>query len=221
MLDKIEIDFLKNDLVKLLHSMKVGTDRIRQIVLSLRNFSRLDESEFKAVDIHEGIDNTLMILQHRFHERSEYLTIEIVKDYGELPLIECYPGPLNQVFMNLLANAIDVLEESVRQDLDHHRMDDFQDIRSGVISISTQVTVSHQAQIVISDNGLGMSEMVRSNMFNPFFTTKPIGEGTGLGLSISHQIVTEQHQGQIRCDSTLGVGSQFVIEIPLHQSKPR
>jgi signal transduction histidine kinase len=222
-LDDIEIDFLQNDLVKLLHSIKVGTDRIREIVLSLRNFSRLDESDVKAVDVHEGLDNTLMILQHRFNARSERLIIKIVKDYGKLPLVECYPGPLNQVFMNLLVNAIDVLEEAARQNLGDHRMDDSRDIWSGVISISTQVTASNQAQIVISDNGLGISETVRSNMFNPFFTTKPIGQGTGLGLSISHQIITEQHQGQIRCDSRLGVGSRFVVEIPIHQGehKPR
>jgi signal transduction histidine kinase len=203
----VELDFLNEDLLKLLQSMKVGTDRIRQIVLSLRNFSRLDESEFKAVDLHEGIDNTLLILQHRLKARPEFPGIQVVKDYSQLPLVECSPGQLNQVFMNLVANAIDALEESARK-------------TPPGIWISTQVTADNWVQIAIADNGSGISETVRSRIFDPFFTTKPIGKGTGLGLSISYKIVTEKHYGKMWCDSTLTEGSKFVIEIPVHQHQP-
>ena len=214
-LDDVELDFLYEDLAKLLQSMKVGTDRIRQIVLSLRNFSRLDESEFKAVDLHEGIDNTLLILQHRLKAKPEFPAIEVVKNYGQLPLIECYPAQLNQVFMNLIANAIDVLEESVRQ-----QTNDEPPSQAGTIWISTQMTAEDQVQIAIADNGSGMPETVRSRIFNPFFTTKPVGKGTGLGLSISHQIVTEKHNGIMWCDSTIGEGTKFVIAISIRQSEP-
>ncbi|BAY20567.1 integral membrane sensor signal transduction histidine kinase [Calothrix sp. NIES-2100] len=200
-LDDVEFDFLHEDLIKLLQSMKVGTERIRQIVLSLRNFSRLDESDFKEADIHEGIDNTLLILQHRLP------AVEVIKDYSQLPLVECYPGQLNQVFMNILTNAIDAVEESAQQ------------TQPGKIWISTQVTADNQVQIAIADNGAGISEKVRSRIFDPFFTTKPIGKGTGLGLSISYKIITERHHGKIWCDSTEGEGTKFVLEIPVHQPK--
>ena len=208
----MELDFLYEDLAKLLQSMKVGTDRIRQIVLSLRNFSRLDESEFKAVDLHEGIDNTLLLLQHRFKANPGAPAIQLVKGYGQLPLVECYPSQLNQVFMNLVANAIDVLEDSIKQ-----RTQEQQPAQPDTIWISTQVTAEKRIKITIADNGLGMSETVRSCIFEPFFTTKPIGKGTGLGLSISYQIVTEKHKGIMWCDSTLGEGTKFVIEIPIRQ----
>ncbi|BAZ50234.1 integral membrane sensor signal transduction histidine kinase [Nostoc sp. NIES-4103] len=214
-LDEVELDFLNEDLIKLLQSMKIGTERIRQIVLSLRNFSRLDESEFKAVDLHEGIDNTLLILQHRLKPRPESPAIEVVKDYRQLPLVECYPGQLNQAFMNLLANAIDALEETVR----HQKTKAEQQTQPSTIWISTQVIAENQVQIAIADNGSGIPETVRSRIFDPFFTTKPIGKGTGLGLSISYKIVTEKHHGKMWCDSTLGEGSKFVIEIPVHQPK--
>ncbi|WGV27527.1 sensor histidine kinase [Halotia branconii] len=214
-LDDVELEFLSEDLLKLLQSMKVGTERIRQIVLSLRNFSRLDESDFKAVDIHEGIDNTLLILQHRLKARPEIAAIEVVKDYSQLPLVECYPGQLNQVFMNLLTNAIDALEESASQQTKAE-----QPTQIGKIWISTQVTANNQVQIAIADNGLGISQTVRERVFDPFFTTKPIGKGTGLGLSISYKIVTEKHHGKIWCDSTLKEGTKFLIEIPVHQPKP-
>ncbi|MBI4782500.1 MAG: HAMP domain-containing histidine kinase [Oscillatoriophycideae cyanobacterium NC_groundwater_1537_Pr4_S-0.65um_50_18] len=215
-LDDVELDFLEQDLVKLLRSMKVGTDRIRQIVLSLRNFSRLDESEFKAVDLREGIDNTLLILQHRLKAKPESPAIEVIKEYAQLPLVECYPGQLNQVFMNLIANAIDVLDEAVQQ-----RIKDGQPAQPSTIWISTQMKAEDRVQIIIADNGLGMPETVRSHMFDPFFTTKPIGKGTGLGLSISYKIVTEKHNGEMKCDSTLGEGTKFVIEIPMRQSQPK
>lgn len=212
-LDEVELDFLNEDLIKLLQSMKIGTERIRQIVLSVRNFSRLDESEFKAVDLHEGIDNTLLILQHRLKARPESPAIEVVKNYSQLPLVECYPGQLNQAFMNLLANAIDALEESVRQQKTKAKPQ----TQPGTIWISTQVMADNWVEIAIADNGSGIPETVRSRIFDPFFTTKPIGKGTGLGLSISYKIVTEKHYGKMWCDSTLGEGSKFVISIPVHQ----
>lgn len=208
-LDEVELDFLNEDLPKLLKSMKIGTDRIRQIVLSLRNFSRLDEAEFKAVDLHEGIDNTLLILQYRLKARPESPAIKVVKDYGQLPLVECYAGQLNQAFMNLLANAIDVLEESPQK------------TQPATIWISTQVIADNRVQIAIADNGSGISETMRSRIFDPFFTTKPIGKGTGLGLSISYKIVMEKHHGKIYCDSTPGEGTKLVIEIPVHQHLPK
>ncbi len=213
-LNDIELDFLVEDVAKILNSMKVGTDRIREIVLSLRNFSRLDESECKAVDIHEGIDSTLMILQHRLKATAKRPEIQILKQYAQLPLVECYPGQLNQVLMNLLANAIDALEES-------NQGRSFQEIatRPNTITIQTQLSQSDWIRIAIADNGMGISEAVRSRLFDPFFTTKVVGQGTGLGLSISYQIVTEKHGGNIWCDSTLGQGTKFVIEIPVIQLK--
>ncbi|WP_172892776.1 sensor histidine kinase [Calothrix sp. NIES-3974] len=213
-LDEVELDFLFEDLVKLLQSMKVGTNRIRQIVLSLRNFSRLDESEFKAVDLHEGIDNTLLILQHRLKPKPESPAIEVIKEYAQLPPVECYPGQLNQVFMNLIANAIDALDEVVQE-----RIKDEKPAQTSKIWISTQVKAENRVQITIADNGPGISEKVRSRLFDPFFTTKPVGKGTGLGLSISYQIVTEKHKGMIWCDSTPGEGTKFMIEIPICQSE--
>ena len=213
-LDDVELDFLNQDVMKLLQSMKVGTERIREIVLSLRNFSRLDESEFKAVDLHQGIENTLLILQHRLNARPESPAIEVVKDYSQLPLVECYPGQLNQVFINLLTNALEVLEESAQQQTKAN-----QQTQPGKIWISTQVTADNLVQIAIADNGSGIPETVSGRIFDPFFTTKPIGKGTGLGLSISYQIVTEKHHGKIWCDSTIREGFKIVIEIPIHQPK--
>jgi signal transduction histidine kinase len=207
-LNDVDLDFLSEDLGKLLQSMKVGTDRIRQIVLSLRNFSRLDESDFKAVDLHEGIDNTLLILQHRLKSTPER-SIEIVRNYAQLPLIECYPGQINQVFMNLIANAIDALEESAQRSPRQSPC---------TIWISTQLEPENFVRITIADNGSGMPEDVRSHIFNPFFTTKPVGKGTGLGLSISYQIVTEKHHGTMACDSEPGAGTKFMIEIPIRQA---
>lgn len=209
-LDDVELDFLYEDLEKLLQSMKIGTDRIQQIVLSLRNFSRLDESEFKAVDLHEGIDSTLMILQHRLEAKSERPLIEVVKEYGHLPLVGCYPGQLNQVFMNLIANAIDALEKSAQQ-----RTEGECPAQPSTIWISTQMQAKERVRITIADNGIGMPETLRSRIFNPFFTTKPIGKSTGLGLSISYRIVTEKHRGMMWCDSKIGEGTKLVIEIPL------
>jgi signal transduction histidine kinase len=208
-LDEIDLEFLQTDLDKVLGSMKVGTDRICDIVLSLRNFSRLDEADFKAVDIHEGIDSTLLILEHRFKSKSNRTGIEVIRNYSFLPIVECYSGQLNQVFMNVISNAIDALEERNQQRTD-------EDIRNNpsTIIITTAVIQDEWISIQISDNGPGMSEDVRSQIFDPFFTTKPVGQGTGLGLSISYQIVTKRHSGKISCDSTVGQGTTFTIEIP-------
>ncbi|MEH1783490.1 ATP-binding protein [Nostoc sp.] len=212
--EAIDLNFLIADLPNLLTSMTVGAERITEIVLSLRNFSRLDEAEMKAVNIHEGIDNTLMILEHRLKLKSNHPTIEVIKEYGDLPLVECYAGQLNQVFMNLLANAIDALQESV------------ENIEWGVgekalptpqIRIQTKLTGENQVVICIADNGTGIPEKVQKHLFEPFFTTKPIGKGTGLGLSISYQIITQKHQGKLQCVSAPGQGTEFVIVIPLNQ----
>ncbi len=211
-LDDVDLNFLNEDLTKILKSMKMGTDRIRDIVVSLRNFSRLDQAEFKPVDLHQGIDNTVMILQHRLKANAERPTIEVVREYGDIPLVECYAGQLNQVFMNLLSNAIDALEEG-------NAGRSFEDIvgQPNRISITTTKTEQDWVQIAIADNGTGIPEKSRSHLFDPFFTTKPVGKGTGLGLSISYQIVTEKHGGKLWCDSTLSEGTKFAIEIPIHQ----
>ncbi|WGV28843.1 ATP-binding sensor histidine kinase [Halotia branconii] len=208
---EIDMDFLAEDLPKIIDSMKVGSSRIRNIVLGLRNFSRLDESEMKPVDIHEGLDNTLMILQHRLKEQSERPEIKVIKEYTQLPQVNCYAGQLNQVFMNLLSNAIDALEESFvsGQCANETTTNNLQ------IQIQTQIVDSNWIKICIADNGFGMTEAVQQKVFDPFFTTKPIGNGTGLGLSISYQIVVDKHKGQLTCNSTLRQGTEFVIEIPI------
>jgi signal transduction histidine kinase len=168
----------------------------------------MDEAERKAVNIHDGIDSTLMILQHRLKAKPEHSGIEIIKDYGNLPLVECYAGELNQVFMNVLSNAIDVLEESF---VSHPE----RKMASPRITIHTEQINTHQVEIRIADNGLGMPEAVRQRLFDPFFTTKPVGKGTGMGLSISYQIVTEKHGGTLCCNSAPGHGAEFIIRIPL------
>jgi PAS domain S-box-containing protein len=202
---KIDLDFLIKDFPKLLSSMKVGADRINQIVLSLRNFSRHDEAEMKSVDIHEGIDSTLMILQNRLKAQGGNPEITVIKDYGMLPLVECYAGQLNQVFMNLISNAIDALEEATGKEPS----------LLPSIQIYTEAKGENQAVIHIKDNGAGMTEEVQQKLFNPFFTTKPMGKGTGLGLSISYQIIVEKHGGQLQCFSVPGQGTEFIIEIPI------
>jgi len=208
--EDIEVDFLIEDFPKILESMKVGAERIRDLVVSLRNFSRLDESQMKRVDIHEGIESTLLILQHRLKATASRPAIEIIKEYGDFPKIECYAGQLNQVFMNLIANAIDALEE-------YNSQRSAKDIYAcpNTIRITTS-TNSNTVSIRISDNGLGITQEVIRNLFDPFFTTKPVGKGTGLGLSISYQIV-EKHRGKLQCFSVLGEGAEFVIEIPIAQ----
>ena len=209
--EAIDLEFLQEDLIKVLGSMKIGTDRIRQIVLSLRNFSRLDEAEFKAVNIHEGIDSTLLILQHRWKARPDHLEIEVIKDYGTLPEVECYPGQLNQVLMNILANAIDALEEaSTKRTLQERDKPDR-------ITIRTLVVDSRWVEIAIADTGDGIAEAVQERIFDPFFTTKPVGKGTGIGMSISYQIIVEKHKGKLKCFSRPREGTEFVIQIPIWQ----
>ena len=208
-----DLEFLVDDLAKMLQSMRVGTDRIREIVLSLRNFSRLDESDFKEVDIHEGIDNTLVILRHRLKAKTERPEIQVVKDYSALPLVECYAGQLNQVFMNILSNAIDAFDE-----FNKHRSSEDIAANPNILWIHTALTGTRHVRITIADNGPGISDSARSRLFNPFFTTKAVGKGTGLGLSISYQIITEKHGGTLTCLSTPGQGAKFIIEIPIRQS---
>lgn len=198
----LDIEFLAEDLPKLMASMQVGTKRIRQIVLSLRNFSRLDEADMKFVDINEGLDNTLMILNHRLTATPNQPEIQIVKKYGDLPLVECYAGQLNQVFMNVLANSIDAIEESLVKN-------------QGQICIRTELANDKQVIIQIYDNGIGMSEEVKQRVFDYMFTTKPVGKGIGLGMAIAYQIVVEKHAGTIEVDSTPGYGTEFTIRIPL------
>ena len=210
--ENIDLEFLIADFPRLLDSMQVGADRIRQIVLSLRNFSRLDEAEMKAVDIHEGIDSTLLLLQNQLKAKPENLGIEIFKEYGSLPMVECYAGFLNQVFMNIIRNAIDAIEESWV----NYPIASISNKKSQ-IRIGTSLINSNQVEIRIADNGAGMTEEVRQKVFDPFFTTKPVGSGTGLGLAISYQIVVEKHHGSPTCVSEPGQGAEFVIEIPLKQ----
>jgi signal transduction histidine kinase len=222
-IEEIDLEFLLEDWSKLINSMQVGAERIEQTVLSLKSFSRLDESELKPVDIHENIDNTLLILQHRLRPEGNRPEIKVMKDYGQLPLVYCYASQLNQVFMNLFDNAIDALEYQPEP---------------RVITISTaliqnsKLTVQNEqgktpnpqslnlnyqyAVIRIADNGIGMCEEVCQHIFDPFFTTKSVGSGTGLGLAISHQIIVEKHKGQIRCISLPGQGTELIVEIPIN-----
>jgi signal transduction histidine kinase len=212
--EELDLEFLQEDLVKILGSMQLGTERIRQIVLSLRNFSRMDEAEFKDVDLHEGIESTLLILQHRLKARLERPEIEVIRDYGNLPKVECYAGPLNQVFMNILVNAIDAIEEVNAKRTDREIKDN-----PGRITIRTSVVDSQWVEVAIADNGPGIPESVKQRIFDPFFTTKPVGKGTGMGMSISYQIITEKHNGKLECFSTPGKGTEFAIVIPIQQQQ--
>ena len=211
-LDHLDLDFLQVDLPKLLASMTVGTERIHEIVLSLRNFSRMDEAEYKAVDVHEGLDSTLLILQHRLNESPDRPEIVVTKHYDDLPLVECYCGPLNQVFMNILSNAIDALEENSAP-MNGHRPHSFEQTL-GQIIIRTSVVNDDWIQVAIADTGPGMSKDLQEKMFEPFFTTKPVGKGTGMGMPISYQIIVERHKGTLDCVSTPGRGTEFIIQIP-------
>ncbi|MFN6560349.1 MAG: GAF domain-containing protein [Nostoc sp. ChiSLP01] len=202
----IDLDFIADDLPKILTSMTMGAERISQLVLSLRSFSRLDEAEMKPVHLHEGIDSTLLILQHRLQPQTNSFAIEIIKEYGDLPPVVCYAAQMNQVFMNILNNAIDALEYAVNLG---------QIIDNPKIWIRTQVREWNTIIICIADNGCGIPETMRSRIFEPFFTTKQPGQGTGLGLSISYQIVVEKHGGNIKCVSQPGKGCEFWIEIPI------
>ncbi|AFZ16553.1 PAS domain S-box protein [Allocoleopsis franciscana] len=218
--ESIDLDFLSEDLPKLMNSMQMGAERIRQIVLSLRNFSRLDKAAREPVDVHQGIDNTLLLLQHRVKAKAGRPKIEIVKEYGELPLVECYAGQMNQVFMNILGNAIDALEElnverSQVEGLSHDVQSNQEQPPTPCIRIRTQLKDDNTVLIRIADNGPGMTAQVQQQIFDPFFTTKSVGQGTGLGLSISYQIIVDKHGGQLKCASTPGEGTEFWIELPV------
>jgi urea transport system substrate-binding protein len=206
---EIELEFLMQDLPKTLGSMEIGAERIRHLVLSLRNFSRLDQAQMQPMDIHEGMESTLLLLRNRLKGNGHNPEIELVKEYGELPSVECYPSQLNQVFMNLLGNAIDALEEVVARNGTRF---------SPMIRICTEAPSADYVRVRISDNGSGMTDDVKLKLFDPFFTTKPIGKGTGLGLSISYQIVVDKHKGILQCHSTPGQGTEFIIEIPVRQN---
>ncbi|WP_413198486.1 ATP-binding protein [Nostoc piscinale] len=207
--EEIDLDFVSEDLPKLISSMSLGIKRVREIVLSLRNFSRTEQSQMTAADIHEGIDSTLLILDNRLKTSRSNFGIEVIKNYDVIPLVECYPSQLNQVFMNILANAIDALDGQEKE---------------GVITISTSLengkSFAHSPYIVvrIQDNGSGMTQDVRDRLFEPFFTTKPIGKGTGLGMPICRKII-EKHNGQIECFSEPGQGTVFCIHIPISARK--
>ncbi|MBD2067320.1 hypothetical protein H6F93_07225 [Leptolyngbya sp. FACHB-671] len=208
--NSIDLDFLIDDLPKLLSSMQVGVDRIQEIVLALRNFSRIDGANFKPSDLHEGLESTLLILQSRLRAKSGFAGITIIKEYGDLPLVECDAGQINQVFMNILSNAIDALEEYQQHFQLHPEL-------SATIWIRTQRLNSQRIAIRIADNGSGISETTQRQLFDPFFTTKSVGKGTGLGLSISYRIITERHGGNLQCISTPGQGAEFIIELPIQQ----
>ncbi|MBD2507228.1 HAMP domain-containing protein [Nostoc muscorum FACHB-395] len=202
--EEADIEYLTEDLPKMLASMKIGASRIREIVLSLRIFSRLDEAEFKSADIHEGIDSTLLILQHRIKSQNARPQITVIKEYGDIPKIQCFAGQLNQVFMNILANSIDALEEAFEKGL----------CQEPIIRISS-IQVNENVVVNIADNGTGIPEAIQSRLFDPFFTTKAVGKGTGMGLSISYQIITDKHGGSLKCISSPGEGTEFVITIPV------
>lgn len=199
-INEIDLDFVLEDLPKTLQSMQMGTERIKQIVLSLRTFSRMDEAEYKTVDLHHGLDSTLVILGHRVKESGENAGITITKDYGEIPHIACYAGQMNQVFMNILVNAIDALEEDKTQNAE--------------IMISTACQAEYLI-ITISDNGPGIADDIQHKIFDPFFTTKKVGKGTGMGMAISYQIVVDKHHGQLTCSSSPENGTKFTIQLPL------
>jgi signal transduction histidine kinase len=231
--EAIDYEFLRQDLPKVLDSMKLGADRITQIVRSLRNFSRTEQAQTKPFNIHEGIDSTLLILQHRLKPKGSYSGIQIVKEYGDLPLVECYASQLNQVFMNILSNGIDALEHQkeprvitisteVRESSELYRccasprLLNFE-LEEPISPQGFKLKIPNPQSVIIRirDNGPGMTETVKKHLFDPFFTTKPVGKGTGLGLSISYQIVVEKHGGFLTCRSQPGQGAEFWIEIPL------
>jgi len=241
----IDLEFLQRDLPQMLKSMRCGAERIYQLVLLLRNFSRLDEAQLKLADIHQGIESTLLLLQHRLEATAKRPAIQLIKEYGDLPKVECYAGQMNQVFMNILTNAIDALGEGNRKwaigngqwepgakeeeekqrwreqgNLSHFPYRGYSSLSCSLtptIWICTEL-IGNSIVIRIADNGLGMTEDVHRKLFDPFFTTKPVGSGTGLGLAISYQIVVERHKGRLSANSEMGKGTEFVIEIPFRQS---
>jgi signal transduction histidine kinase len=213
--EAIDLNFLGEDLPKVFSSIQVGSTRIHQLVRSLQNFSRKDQGKKEPVDIHRAIDDTLLILQHRLQTRPEQPDVRVVKQYGNVPTVDCYAGLLNQVFMNILSNAIDALEQAAQErsssNLEQHPSTII--IRTGVLKRTTNGK-GGSIVIRIADNGLGIPKAMLGRIFDPFFTTKPVGKGTGLGLSISYEIVVEKHGGTLKCLSEPGKGTEFWIEIP-------
>ncbi|PZO44496.1 MAG: histidine kinase [Pseudanabaena frigida] len=217
-LDEIDFEFLQEDLPKMLSSMKIGAERIRQIVLSLRNFSRTDQEGRKPFNIHEGLDSTLLILQNRLKAYGERPAIKLTKHYGDIPIVNAYAGQLNQVFMNILSNAIDEIDEGIQSCSETTNPESTIDNEITIVTeLKPSTSDNPQPAVVIriADNGHGIPEDIRKKLFDPFFTTKPVGKGTGLGLSISYQIVVEKHQGRLECFSEVGKGAEFRIEIPI------
>lgn len=213
LLEEVDLPYLQDDLQKLLDSMQGGAERITEIVQSLKNFSRLGGADLKIVDIHDGINSTLTILRHRFKETQQRPEIQVIRQYADLPKVQCYASQLNQVFMNLLSNAVDALDEKADTLSPNSPW-------QPQITITTETTATATVRIHVGDNGIGISEDVQRRMLDPFFTTKPVGKGTGLGMSISDQIVTERHRGELKCISVPGKGSRFMVEIPLTQTAP-
>jgi signal transduction histidine kinase len=211
--DELDINFIQTDLPKQIDSMQAGSDRVRQIVLSLRNFSRKDETSLSTVDIHDCIDSTLVILQHRLKPTPKRPAIQVLRNYADLPPIECFCGQINQVFMNILVNAIDALDERTLQSIEYGMSPP-----PNRIIIQTKLIDPAQIKISIIDNGLGMKASVRERIFEPFFTTKDLGKGTGMGMSISHQVITEKHSGTLECYSKPDEGTEFVIHLPIQQT---
>lgn len=209
-IDTIDLNYVRQDLPKLISSMRLGVDRIRNISTSLRTFSRADKDYKVLFNIHEGIDSTILILTHRLKANSTRPAIKIDTDYGSIPIIECFPGQLNQVFMNILANAIDALEEASQK-----RTAEEISARPNQIEIQTRLNDSEQVVVHIRDNGMGMPDEVKQRVFDHLFTTKAVGKGTGLGLAIAHQIVVEKHNGEIEVSSTAGIGTEFMITLPV------
>jgi signal transduction histidine kinase len=208
-IEEMDLEFLLEDLPKAISSMQVGADRIREIVRSLRNFSRKDDTKRSLVNIHEGIEGTLLILQSRLRARASFPEIMVVKEYGNLPLVECYAGKLNQVFMNLIGNAIDAIDE-------YNQGRTTNEIKANPSQIRIKTEVDDVNIIIrIFDNGPGMTQETCEKLFDPFFTTKPLDKGTGLGLSISYKIVVEEHGGNLTCTSALGKGTEFTIDLPI------
>lgn len=227
----MDLDFMVEDWYKLINSMQLGVQRIERIVLSLKSFSKLDEAEIKAVDIHEAIDNILFILKPKLRAEGNRPEIQVIKKYGQMPCINCYASQLNQVFINILDNAIEALDSkpaprliTIKTEvLNHSDTESVKDLSGTYLQEGPSEKdqdidsiLDSSIRIQISDNGMGINENVRQHIFDPFFTTKPVGSGTGLGLAVSHQIIVEKHQGKISCVSELGQGTTFIIEIPIH-----
>ncbi|MEH2159487.1 MAG: response regulator [Nostoc sp.] len=208
-IQKNDLNFLLDDLSKIIKSMQLGTDRVTEIVSYLNNFSRHREAGKKLANLHEGLESTLLILGHRFKRNAHHPAIQLIKEYGDLPLIECFPGEINQVFMNLICNAIDAIEEANKnKDIDTIYQS------PGMIKIKTEA-IGEQVILRVADNGSGIENADKIKIFDAFYTTKPVGQGTGLGLSIAYQIVVNNHHGKLTYDSKPGEGMEFIIELPI------